>query len=554
MAEGELQRLIGRFRRQLLQKERAAASVMVREYGGIWRRIQGEIRRLVAQYKALEEADPAWLYQFERLQTLQRQVLAEMRLYQAMVEASITGQQMDAVLTAQEHAELLMRAGMGTPPPGVTLGFNRLPRGALIHLVGALQDGTPLRRLLEELGSEAAKIVADGLVQGLALGQGAREIERYIRRGLGGNMARSLRIARTEVIRAYRETTHQTFRENDDLVKGWIWRSARNERTCAACWAMDGTVHALDERLDDHPNGRCFEEPVMKTWRELGFEIDGPERVKESGEEAFEKLSEAQKLKILGPAKYAAYREGAIRLRDLVGRRRSAIWGTMRYERSLRELLGSKAEQYYLSTKKILGFSFYQAGDMPPIDVAMAFKIGNGPDGWAAGERIFRTYYLPKYGVIDDLERTLGLWGTPEPSFNAWLGGRRENIIGLAKEWGQNYQQEAMAILLPTKTGQGGVLSWRFDRPLTNGELDRLLGGIVAVNKELEQMKDVPLGMIGLTVRGRQQVEFWVSRENEQDFGRYMVEKAMIISKLEIPDIKWKGGYEFVLLWRGTDY
>jgi hypothetical protein len=30
------------------------------------------------------------------------------------------------------------------------------------------------------------------------------------------------------------------------------------------CWAMHGTVHTLDERLDDHPNGRCTAIPHFR--------------------------------------------------------------------------------------------------------------------------------------------------------------------------------------------------------------------------------------------------------------------------------------------------
>jgi hypothetical protein len=100
-----------------------------------------------------------------------------------------------------------------------------------------------------------------------------------------------------------------------------------------------GTKHRLDERLDDHPNGRCTPVPWTKTWEELGIEgvPDSRPKIKD-GQALFDKLPPEQKLKVLGPAKYMAYREGKITLSDLVGRGHSKLWGSMRYERSLKDL------------------------------------------------------------------------------------------------------------------------------------------------------------------------------------------------------------------------
>ena len=64
----------------------------------------------------------------------------------------------------------LALAGLGVPPPGVTVTWARLPREAVTDLVGFLQDGSPLRDLLDELGSEASRAVRDALVAGVATG------------------------------------------------------------------------------------------------------------------------------------------------------------------------------------------------------------------------------------------------------------------------------------------------------------------------------------------------------------------------------------------------
>ena len=92
---------------------------------------------------------------------------------------------------------------------------------------------------------------------------------------------------------------------------------------------MHGTEHGVNEILDDHPNGRCAMVPRTKTWAEIGRMIgvdlsdlpDANPRIT-PGVELFEKLAAEQQIKILGPAKYAAWKDGKFALSDIVGRAR----------------------------------------------------------------------------------------------------------------------------------------------------------------------------------------------------------------------------------------
>lgn len=348
---GELYDLVDQFRERLLRNEREASTAMAREYGKIWAVLDRKIQDLIAEYKRSggQTTGPAWIQQFGRLDSLRRQVEIELARLMKSVNRKIIEQENQAIRLAREHAERLTLAGMGSLPESIPpdqaaifAGFQHLPKEAFANLVGFLQDGTPLAALLGELPGEGGKVVADGLLQGLILGQGAREIARNIRAGLGKNMARAMRISRTEILRAYREASHQTYLNNQDLIKGWIWRSARNLRTCAMCWAMDGTEHDLSERLDDHICGRCFMVPKTVTWKDLGYDVPEVVSQKISGEAAFAKLPASDQRMILGPAKYQAYKDKKITLSDLIGRKWSREWGSMRYERSLRDALTKK--------------------------------------------------------------------------------------------------------------------------------------------------------------------------------------------------------------------
>lgn len=351
--EGQIFEIAGRFRRELLRRERAAASEMVRYYGDVWRRIREQVddlsRKIREAREAGEDVSPAWLFQQRRLESLRAQVEAELRNFARFTEQRILEQQAEAVAAAQEHAEQLALAGLGELPEGVQVRWERLPNEAVQDLVGFLQNGSPLRSLLDELPDEAGQAVGDALVRGVALGLNPREVARQVRREMGMSLARALRIARTETLRAYREATRRSFQANSHVVKGWIWHSALDRRTCAMCWAMHGTKHRLDERLDDHPNGRCAMIPITATWAELGFKGVPETRLEvEPGAEVFARQPEEVQRAVLGNAAYEAYRAGAVSLQDFVGRRRSREWGTTRYGRSLREILGSEEARRWM--------------------------------------------------------------------------------------------------------------------------------------------------------------------------------------------------------------
>jgi hypothetical protein len=67
--------------------------------------------------------------------------------------------------------------------------------------------------------------------------------------------------------------------------------------------------------------------------------FDNP--VKEIGTEWFGKQSEAAQRAMLGPGKYAAWRNGKFGLEQLSAIREDNVYGPMRVEQSLKELIGA---------------------------------------------------------------------------------------------------------------------------------------------------------------------------------------------------------------------
>jgi len=334
---GRIYQVAAEHRRALLAGEREAAARMVRAYGETWRRIQSELeyitQRIEEARRAGEEVRASWLFRQRRWQALNEQVLAEVQRFERQVEESVRAQQAEVVAAAREHAREQARAVARSPEAAarVAATWNRVPTEATEDLVGFLADGSPLRTLLDGLGAEASAGVQRALLVGLATGQNPRQIARFVRREFGLPLARALMISRTEVLRAYRESTRRTYQQNRHLIRGWRWLAAHQPRTCPACLAMDGSIHALDERLDDHPNGRCAMTPVL---------VDEEPPARETGEQWLERQSQEVQERVLGKAGAAAYRAGKVKLQDFVGRRFSPEWGTTRYAKSLREILG----------------------------------------------------------------------------------------------------------------------------------------------------------------------------------------------------------------------
>lgn len=338
----DLENAVDSFRDALLRRERLAAADLAMRYGAAYGRIaevlDALLDRIAAAQAAGEEVGTAWLLRQQRYQALLRQIEVELAAFGVAATELITEEQRAAVVRALGHAEQLTLAGLGAPPAGVIVAWNRVPAETLQALAGALQDGSPLRTLFDAFGPEASAAVQQTLFTGVLMGQNPKVIAQQVRRALGVQLTRALTISRTEVLRAYRTATLEGYRANPQYVKAWRWNAARQVRTCPVCWAMHGRVFPLSEPFASHPNCRCSPTPVTVSWSELGFSAISDRPALPTGPDLFRALPEESQRAILGPAKLELYQAGRLRLPDLVGERYSPQWGLTRYEKSLKEL------------------------------------------------------------------------------------------------------------------------------------------------------------------------------------------------------------------------
>lgn len=329
--------IVAAYRAELAARERARTRELIAAYHRLWQRIEPRIAELtVAIERARGEGRPvlAALYERERLAVLQDEVIRELQRVTGRTYAEIVREQIHAGEVGTESAERLWREVIEAQ--GIFSTANvRLPRAAIEAMVGALTEGSPLRSLLAGLAPETWTLVRDALIEAVVLGRNPRAIAALVRDALNTSLTRALTIARTEILRAYRTSQLETYRETG-VIKGWVWVAAvHSDRTCLSCVAMHGTWHPLDEPMSEHPRGRCSAAPALKGpdrdgyYREAPFGVPGPQW--------FEGLAASEQRDILGPSKWAAYKAGDIELSDLVSVRESSQWGMTRSVASLSE-------------------------------------------------------------------------------------------------------------------------------------------------------------------------------------------------------------------------
>ena len=338
-----IDRTIASHRAALDRQERAAFAKMASAYQVALDSLAGDLSRLEGELKAMvEQGETPTVGRVFRLKQTGSLLLQAERQFSRFADG--LGVQLDAevanaVARAATDADELVRAALGPPPTGVVADalFTQLPDQSLRNVV-ATTAGGPLSDILDGFGPYAADVARQALAVGVASGMHPNLIARRLKDALGVPFHRAATIARTEVLRGYREATREFYRANSHTVTGWIWHCALNGHTCACCWAMHGRIFDFDTPMGTHPNCRCAMVPKTKTWKQLGFDVGGEAETAAripSGASLFAKLPASTQRQILGPRGFGLYRSGEVELEDFVRRSESQDWGTTRQQASV---------------------------------------------------------------------------------------------------------------------------------------------------------------------------------------------------------------------------
>ncbi len=320
--------IVRQYRAALARHDAVALNRLTSAYTRLYARLKDKIE-LLADAIGSEAPTTGQLVRMTRYTSLIRQVESELRDYQVILRNEIGGVSQEAIALAGRDSARLVQLIAGQY--GVRVEFNRLPKDAIETLLGFLSEDGPLYARISKLAGANAQSVAEKILEGVGLGKNPRAIAADIRDSLGGGLTDALRMTRTAQNWAYRETARANYINNNDVVQGWTWFADLAGDPCMACIAQHGTVHGLDETLDDHFNGRCTPVPLV---------VGLPNPVEQGGEEWFNGLTESKQKELMGQSKFEAWKDNQFSFGQLAAKHENDVYGQMTIEAPLGALIG----------------------------------------------------------------------------------------------------------------------------------------------------------------------------------------------------------------------
>ena len=312
--------LVKALRDALSRADEKALNQIITAYGDMYKRLLPRIDALALEISTLENPTRAQIAKLTRYKTLISEIQRELNTYSGYAETVMR----QSSSTAIKYGIVDAKSMVLVQNPGLAATWKTLNPRAIESLIGYLQEGSPLMNRIRELAPKTASGVANMILDRVAFGANpktiAAEIIRDVTKGIGIGLTDALRMTRTVQLYSYREANRASYVANSDVVQGWIWVSVLATETCAACMALHGTEHGVDETLDDHYNGECYAVPKV---------IGGRNDYSGQGEAYFNSLSEAEQKNVVGNSTWELLNNGDIAFNDLVTHRDDEVYGSM---------------------------------------------------------------------------------------------------------------------------------------------------------------------------------------------------------------------------------
>jgi SPP1 gp7 family putative phage head morphogenesis protein len=241
--------------RELGRLESGANRELLREYGLTLDRIAREMNRVLrgteSRAKAIGDLFAGTNHD-PRLTIIRGRadyILGELDRFGARGQEIVAGAPEQALALATRHAAARIEGVAGT--------FTSPNPRRIEQTVARLSNGTQARAHFDRFATQGAQKAVDTMTQGVIMGNHPDVITRALRAQMSVSDANLSSFVRTEVLSAARDGIHDSMQANSDVVTGWIWNAAEDETTCEVCWAMNGSLHSIDEAMDEtHIN--CF--------------------------------------------------------------------------------------------------------------------------------------------------------------------------------------------------------------------------------------------------------------------------------------------------------
>lgn len=195
-------------------------------------------------------------------------------------------------------------------------------------------QGRLLKEWVSELSDAKSRRLRDAIRLGVVQGETTDQIVRRVRgtKALNyrdGVMEIGRRGAEAMVRTAVSHTTgvaqESLYKANSDIIAKVQWSSTLDTRTCKSCMALDGKTFAIEKapKRPLHIGCRCVVTPVIKSWREMGFDFDeipAGTRVSMNGQVSatetygtwLRKQSAETQDEALGPTRALLFRKGGL--------------------------------------------------------------------------------------------------------------------------------------------------------------------------------------------------------------------------------------------------
>lgn len=307
---------IANHRALLRQREDATMREMAQRWLQVEAALRDTVDALALELANMDDAPTATqIWRSQRYVRLRAQIEQQVFAYRNYANQLIATEQAQAINMAINHSVALINTV--ALDVGATVDFDRLPVEAVQAIIGQSGNGSPLAAILADASKAGEDAVRRQLITGLALGKNPVELARAVmKQGIGTTFTRVSTIYRTEMLRAYRYTSLESYKRSG-VVTGYKRMSARDSNCCLGCILSDGQEYELESDFDEHPSGRCVPVPIVK-----GYPLNIG-----TGAAWFQRQNEATQRTMLGKARYALWQDDKIELADMVTRIDNPTWG-----------------------------------------------------------------------------------------------------------------------------------------------------------------------------------------------------------------------------------
>lgn len=199
-------------------------------------------------------------------------------------------------------------------------------------------DGVLLEDIVGRLSAGTKANVEKAIRIGITEGESVPKIAARLKQVTDFSGTTAEAVTRTAVGHASNAGRSSFYQENADLIKAVQWHATLDTRTCPSCGALDGKTFDIDKgaRPPRHINCRCTTSPVIRSMKELGFDLaDFPLSTRASmdgqvpGTTTFNQWLKGMPADVqddaLGKTRGALFRTGKVDVKDFVNQQGDTV-------------------------------------------------------------------------------------------------------------------------------------------------------------------------------------------------------------------------------------